>query len=96
MGVAAGHSGGLAILFGVLFGLVYLPAIHLEERHLSAIMMGYSAYAVRVPLLLPRWPDGLGRESFSVALYMKNREYQAALGWLIGAAWLLARAVWLQ
>ena len=65
MGVAAGHSGGLAILFGVLFGLVYLPAIHLGERHLSAIMMGYSAYAARV------------------------------LRWLIGAAWQMARAIWL-
>jgi protein-S-isoprenylcysteine O-methyltransferase Ste14 len=92
---AAGHSAGLAILFGVLFGLVYLPAIELEEQHLSAIMLGYSAFAARVPLLLPRWPDGLGREKFSFALYTKNREYQAALGWLVGAAWLLARAIWL-
>ena len=86
---------GWRILFGVLFALVYLPAIELEEQHLSAIMPGYSAYAARVPLLLPRWPDGLGRESFSLALYKKNREYQAALGWLVGAAWLLARAIWL-
>ncbi|MGD1069329.1 MAG: methyltransferase [Bryobacteraceae bacterium] len=90
---AAGHSAVLAILFLVLFALVYLPAIELEEQHLSAIMMGYSAYAARVPLLLPRWPDGLGRESFSIGLYKKNREYQAALGWLVGVAWLLVRAL---
>jgi hypothetical protein len=82
-------------LFGVLFALVYLPAIELEEQHLSALLMGYSAYAARVPLLLPRWPDGLGRESFSLALYKKNREYQAAIAWLAGVVWLLVRALWL-
>ncbi len=93
---AAGHSAWLAVLFGALFVLVYLPAIELEEQHLGAILMGYSAYAARVPLLLPRWPDGLGRESFSPALYRKNREYQAAIGWIAGVAWLLVRALWLK
>lgn len=92
---AAGHSAGLAILFGVLFLLVYLPAIELEEQHLTGILPDYRAYAARVPLLLPRWPQGLGLDSFSFALYKKNREYQALLGWLIGAAWLIARALWL-
>ena len=57
----------------MLFGLVYLPAIELEEQHLTAIMTGYSAYAARVPLLLPRWPDGLGRRAFRSALYEKPR-----------------------
>jgi protein-S-isoprenylcysteine O-methyltransferase Ste14 len=91
---AAGHSAGLAILFTTLFALVYLPAIELEEQHLTAILAGYGAYAARVPLLLPRWPENLGPDGFSFALYRKNREYQAMLGWLIGAAWLIVRAVW--
>jgi protein-S-isoprenylcysteine O-methyltransferase Ste14 len=88
---SAGHSWGLAILFSALFALVYLPAIELEEQHLSAILPGYAAFAQRVPLLLPRWPSSLGPDSFSGALYLKNREYQALLGWLIGAAWLAIR-----
>ena len=88
---AAGHSLGLAILFGALFALVYLPAIELEEQHLRAILPGYGAFAQRVPLLLPRWPASLGPDSFSGALYMKNREYQALLGWCAGAAWLTIR-----
>jgi protein-S-isoprenylcysteine O-methyltransferase Ste14 len=93
---AAGNSAWLAALFGILFALVYLPAIELEEQHLSEILMGYGAYAARVPLLLPRWPAGLGRESFSLAVYKKNREYQAAIGWIAGAAWLLIRLIWLK
>jgi protein-S-isoprenylcysteine O-methyltransferase Ste14 len=88
---AAGDSPGLAILFGALFLLVYLPAIELEEQHLTSILPGYRAYAARVPLLLPRWPEGLGPDDFSFALYRKNREYQALLGWLTGAVWLIAR-----
>ena len=93
---AAGDSAGLALLFGLLFLLVYLPAIELEEQHLTAILPTYRSYAARVPLLLPRWPDGLGPDDFSFALYKKNREYQALLGWLLGAAWLAARAFWVK
>jgi len=88
---AAGHSAWLALLFGVLFGLVYLPAIELEEQHLRAILPGYAEFAQRVPLLVPRWPASLGPDRFSAALYRKNREYQAFLGWCVGAAWLAIR-----
>jgi protein-S-isoprenylcysteine O-methyltransferase Ste14 len=91
---AASHSAPLAILFGGLFVLVYLPAIELEEQHLKAILPGYASFAARVPLLLPRWPEGLGPVDFSWDLYLKNREYQAFAGWLLGAAWLVVRTVW--
>jgi protein-S-isoprenylcysteine O-methyltransferase Ste14 len=91
---AAGRSIGLAILFGTLFALVYLPAIELEEQHLSAILPGYAEFAQRVPLLVPRWPSNLGSWPFSAALYRKNREYEALFGWLIGVAWLSARTWW--
>lgn len=93
---AAGDSAALAILFGALFALVYLPAIELEEQHLSGLLIGYTAYAARVPLLLPRWPNGLGYNRFSFALYKTNREYQAAAGWVAGAVWLLVRTIWLR
>ena len=98
---AAGRSMGLAVLFAALFVLVYLPAIELEEQHLMAILPGYVAFAARVPLLVPRWTPlskraAFGPDRFSAALYRKNREYQALLGWALGAAWLVARAVWLR
>lgn len=92
---AAGDNAGLGLLFAVLFLLVYLPAIELEEQHLKAILPGYTAFASRVPLLLPRWPQDLGPVRFSYELYMKNREYQALIGWVAGAAWLVVRAFWL-
>ncbi len=94
---AAGRSVGLAVLFATLFALVYLPAIELEEQHLTKILPGYQEFAARVPLLVPSWPkSGLGPDDFSFALYVKNREYQAGLGWVIGAAWLAVRTYWLQ
>jgi protein-S-isoprenylcysteine O-methyltransferase Ste14 len=93
---AAARSIGLALLFTTLFALVYLPAIELEEQHLTAILPGYRAFAQRVPLLIPRWPANFGPDRFSAALYRRNREYQALLGWALAAVWLFARALWLR
>jgi hypothetical protein len=76
-----------------VFLAVYLPAIELEEQHLSEILPGYAAFAQRVPLLLPRWPAAMGPDSFSAALYKKNREYQALFGWFAGVAWLTLRCL---
>jgi protein-S-isoprenylcysteine O-methyltransferase Ste14 len=92
----AARSIGLALLFISLFLLVYLPAIELEEQHLRAILPGYDAFAERVPLLFPRWPENLGPDRFSAALYRRNREYQALLGWSAGVAWLAIKALWLE
>lgn len=93
MGFAvAGHSAGLAALFAILFSLVYLPAIELEEQHLLAILPGYAEFAARVPLLIPRFASDCGPDRFSAALYKKNREYEALAGWLAGVAWLVLKA----
>ena len=92
MGLAvAGNSVWLALLFAVIFLLVYLPAIELEEQHLTAILPGYREFAARVPLLLPRWPSNWGPDAFSGALYWKNQEYQALAGWVAGVIWLIVR-----
>src|SRR3954470_18362614 len=65
LGLAVAARGtGLALLFGSLFALIYLPAIELEEQHLAEILPGYAEFAQRVPLLLPRWPVNLGPERF--------------------------------
>jgi protein-S-isoprenylcysteine O-methyltransferase Ste14 len=87
----AGDSVGLAVFFVAIFLLVYLPAIELEEQHLTAILPGYAQFAARVPLLAPRWPANWGPDRFSPALYLKNEEYQALLGWLAGVSWLTFR-----
>ncbi len=86
----------LAAIFALVFLLVYLPVIELEEQHLRNIFPEYAAYATRVHRLLPlsRWPDqGAG---FLWELYLKNEEYKALLGFLVAAAWIAAKLWWRQ
>jgi len=81
----------LAGLFGAVFALVYLPVIQLEEQHLRKLFPAFSEYERRVPALRParRAPGGV--QQFRWDLYKKNREYQALLGFLAGAAFLIAK-----
>ncbi len=78
---------GLAAL--AMFLIIYIPVIQAEEVYLRGVFPDYSQYAANVPRLLPRLTayrattvndadDGLG--SFSRELYLKHREYNAALG----------------
>ncbi len=81
---------GLAALFAAAFGLVYLPAIELEEQHLRSLFPEYGDYAQRVPRLGAKAPgEPPARKTFQLALYRKNQEYQAAAGYLIGLALLV-------
>ncbi len=69
----------------LMFLAIYLPVIRAEEKYLASIFSNYAEYACHVPRLLPRLsaynPSGGDvRGSFSRELYLKHREYQAALG----------------
>jgi protein-S-isoprenylcysteine O-methyltransferase Ste14 len=91
--VAASRSIGLGILFAAVFGLIYLPVIQLEEQHLRSLFPNFEDYAQRVPALIPKGratPVGAG---FQTQLYLKNREYEAALGFLAGLILLIWKAV---
>ena len=97
--VAAGlalatRSVGLGALFAAVFVCIYLPVIQLEQQHLRGLFPEYAAYAARVPALLPRMTPVSGGEprTFRRALYLKNREYQAAAGFAAGALFLLWKA----
>jgi protein-S-isoprenylcysteine O-methyltransferase Ste14 len=82
------------LYLGTLFLCIYLPVIQLEEQHLRSLFPGYAAYAARVPALLPRMsPAGDKPSAFQWSLYVKNREYQAAAGFLAGALFLLWKAL---
>ena len=89
--VVASRSFALGAVFALVFLFIYLPVIQLEEQHLRDIFPEYESYARRVHALLP----GMARSSdvfrFNPSLYRKNREYQAALGFLIGVVWLLVK-----
>ena len=93
-GLAIGsRSAGLAALFAFVFLLIYLPAIELEEQHLTKLFPSFASYAQRVPALVPRIPRTAGTKRFRWSLYFHNREYQAFLGFLAGAALLIAKVL---
>jgi protein-S-isoprenylcysteine O-methyltransferase Ste14 len=90
--VIAARNPSLVILFALVFVFVYLPVIQLEEQHLRRLFPDYADYAREVPPLWPRLTAGGRRgQAFQWALYWKNEEYQAAIGFVVGAAYLLWR-----
>jgi protein-S-isoprenylcysteine O-methyltransferase Ste14 len=87
----AARSIWLAVLFALVFVFVYLPVIQNEEQHLRKIFPEYAAYADRVPALWPRFAQKSRTDPnpFSPALYLRNQEYNAGLGFLAGMLFLL-------
>lgn len=89
--VIASRRWELALIFAAVFLLVYLPVIELEEQHLRKLFPEYATYASRVHKLLPVPPARQSTQPFRWSVYRRNEEYQAALGLLAGAAWLVYR-----
>ncbi len=87
--VIAARSTTLGAVFAAVFLLIYLPVIQLEEQHLRRLFPEYGDYARRVRSLVPGFIPAGPVLRFHSALYWKNREYQAALGFAAGFAWLL-------
>jgi protein-S-isoprenylcysteine O-methyltransferase Ste14 len=83
----------LAVLFAAVFLLIYMPVIELEEQHLRQLFPRFEDYAQRVPALWPTLRGAKSDRQFQWALYVRNREYQALLGWLAGVALLLAKVL---
>ncbi len=88
----ASRSGVLAVLLAVVFALVYLPVIGLEEQHLRKLFPKYDHYARRVHLLLPLGRIVTDRRHFRWSLYRRNQEYKALLGYCVGLTVLLWKA----
>ena len=91
----AARSPGLGLLFGAVFVFIYLPVIQNESDHLHTLFHDYAAYAAAVPLLLPRLTKFRSDNSnpFSLALYLKNQEYNAGAGFAAGMLFLLWKLV---
>ena len=90
--VIASRKWLLAALFAAVFVLIYLPVIELEEQHLSKLSPNFAAYSKRVPSLWPTLRPVKSDARFQWSVYMRNREYQALLGFLAGEAFLIAKA----
>jgi protein-S-isoprenylcysteine O-methyltransferase Ste14 len=91
--VIASRRWWLAILFGAVFLLIYLPAIELEEQHLRKLFPSFAAYAERVRALWPTLRPVQRSERFRWDLYVRNREYQALIGFALGAVVLAAKVL---
>lgn len=91
--IAAGFAVALlswpvAGMLAAMFLIIYVPVIASEERFLRANFADFDAYCKRVPRLIPRLiraaePGGKTEVlpgKFSFALYLRHREYNAAIG----------------
>lgn len=101
------QSWAIGLVLAVGFALIYIPVIASEERFLRATFPGFPGYCALVPRLIPRLtPVRMGNSSaagiqqaapgangrFSLQLYLRHREYNAALG----AAFLYASLLFLR
>jgi protein-S-isoprenylcysteine O-methyltransferase Ste14 len=78
----------LAVLFGVLFLGIYFPVMRVESATMDQYFgPEFRDYSQAVPLFLPRLTayNKNNETKFDGGLYMRYREYQAALGVLV--AW---------
>ena len=78
----AARSWWVAVALVVMFFAIYLPVIRGEEKFLREKFPEFDEYARRVPRMFPRIiPATAERDGgFSMDLYLKHREYNAALG----------------
>lgn len=91
----AALSWWVAFLLAVMFAAIYVPVIQAEETFLRSTFPEFEDYAREVPRLIPRLtslrPSGA---NFSWELYLKHREYNAALGSAALIATLMAKLFW--
>ncbi len=76
----------LGVLFAIVFLLVYLPVVELEEQHLCKLFPEFEAYARRVPRLIPHFGSGMQQRSGADPLVRagRPRPVEADLGFGCG------------
>ena len=85
----------IAVIAAALFVAIYIPVIRSEEAFLRRTFPEFETYSASVPRLLPRIrPYRAAANSFSMHLYWKHREYNAALGAGLMFAALIVKAIW--
>lgn len=96
--IAAGFSVASGVWWLVLLAFIFYLSIYLPVMNVEAEELGswlgeeYRKYADAVPLFSPRltpWKNS--DRSFDFRLYLKHREYNAAIGLLVIAAILSAK-----
>jgi hypothetical protein len=77
---------------------IYLPVMRVEAETLSELFgKKYARYATEVPLFWPRFsPYRQNDTDFDRDLYLRYREYRAAIGVVIAWALLAAKAIYFK
>lgn len=91
----------LGLLFAALFLGIYLPVMRVEAATLAELFgEDYARYAQAVPLFVPRllpYRDEKTRDTrFDASLYLRYREYRAALGLLVAWGLLALKAFFIR
>ena len=86
----------LGLLFAALFLGIYLPVMRVEATTMAQLFGSqYDAYKQSVPLFFPRITpfreSGAVANRFDGTLYMRYREYRAALGLVVAWGLLLIK-----
>jgi protein-S-isoprenylcysteine O-methyltransferase Ste14 len=94
----AAQSVWIVAILIIMFIAIYVPVIRGEEAFLRATFgEQFDEYRRRVPRLIPRATrSNQGYGSFSRELYMKHREYNAAVGTAAMLAALVVKLCWFQ
>jgi len=92
----ASHSWISSALLAVYLAVFYPVVIRREQTELESLYgAAFLEYASRVPAFWPRLsPASSGGEHFSWALYLKNREYEAAIGLVVAMVILWGIMLW--
>ena len=90
----------LALLFGALFLGIYFPVMRVEASTMAELFArDYETYSRSVPLFFPRLTRFRQRDSslsrFDSSLYLRYREYRAALGLVVAWGLLLFKTYYL-
>jgi hypothetical protein len=75
-------------MLAAMFLIIYVPVIASEEQFLRSTFADFDAYCRRVPRLIPRISAAntvtgqteVSMGKFSLDLYLRHREYNAAIG----------------
>lgn len=86
--IAAGFAVALlswvvALVLAAGFLIIYVPVIASEERFLRSTFSDFDDYCGRVPRLFPRLTAAQTKVQsgkFSLAMYLRHREYNASIG----------------
>ncbi len=83
----------LGFIFAVLFIGLYMPVMRIEAEDIREIFgTDYDEYAENVPMFIPRvTPWRSERAEWELGLYLKHREYEAAIGAALALALLAVK-----